>query len=196
MLAAWKRAVRADLAINPFTELDFAAFPEPPPVALPHEDLPISAYLAYGATLVAVAITRQYVLYSQLGDGDILTVEGDGTVSRPWPRRNEFMANQTVSLCSHHAFDEFQIRVNALRGPMPALIMLSTDGYANCFGDDDGFFRVGTDFLSYLRENGTDFVGEKLEEWLRQSSYDGSGDDITVGLAVRANTLPFSALPA
>jgi len=30
---------------------------------------------------------------------------------------------------------------------------------------------------------------------LRQSSHDGSGDDITVGLAARTNALPFSALP-
>ena len=106
------------------------------------------------------------------------------------------MANQTVSLCSHHAFDEFQIRVDAMRGPMPALIMLSTDGYANCFADDEGFFKVGADFLEYLRARGHRISsGEKLEEWLRQSSHDGSGDDITVGLAVRTNTLPFSSRP-
>jgi len=195
LLAAWKQAVREDLTAKPFTLFEFAAFPEPPPVPKPGVELPITAYLAYGATLITVAITHRYILYSQLGDGDILTVRTDGSVSRPWPRRHEFMANQTVSLCSHHAFEEFQIRVDALRGPMPALIMLSTDGYANCFGDDEGFYKVGSDFLSYLRAEGTDFVGDKLEEWLRQSSHDGSGDDITVGLAVRTNTLPFSAQP-
>jgi hypothetical protein len=193
LVAAWKSAVRAELAAFPFSQLDFAAFPEPPPVVKPGEDLPISAYLAYGATLLTVAITRRYILYSQLGDGDILTVQADGVVSRPLPRRHEFMANQTMSLCSRHAPGEFQIRVDALRGRVPALIMLSTDGYANCFGDDEGFFKVGADFLSYLRSKGVDFVGKKLGEWLRQSSQDGSGDDITVGLAARANALPFSA---
>jgi serine/threonine protein phosphatase PrpC len=195
LLDSWKSAVRADLAVNPFSQLEFAAFPEPPPVLKPGEDLPITAYLAYGATLLTVAITHRYILYSQLGDGDILTVFADGDVSRPLPRRHEFMANQTVSLCSYHAADEFQIRVDALRGRAPALIMLSTDGYANCFGDDEGFFKVGSDLLSYLRSEGTDFVQAKLEDWLRQSSRDGSGDDITVGLAARTNALPFSALP-
>jgi hypothetical protein len=195
LLDAWKSAVRADLAAHPFSQLEFAAFPEPPPALKPGQDLPITAYLAYGATLLTVAITHRYILYSQLGDGDILTVYADGAVSRPLPRRHEFMANQTVSLCSHHAPGEFQTRVDALRGRAPALIMLSTDGYANCFGDDEGFFKVGSDFLSYLRLEGTDFVHGKLEDWLRQSSHDGSGDDITVGLAARTNALPFSALP-
>ena len=190
LLAAWKSAVRADLAGHPFSPLDFAAYPEPPPVLKPGAELPVTAYLAYGATLIAVAITPRYILYSQLGDGDILTVRADGGVSRPLPRQHEFMANQTVSLCSRDAPLEFQIRVDALRGPVPALIMLSTDGYANCFGNDEGFFKVGGDFLSYLRTQGVGFVAEKLEGWLRQSSRDGSGDDITVGLAARANAFP------
>jgi len=195
LLAAWKCAVRADLATHPFSELDFAAFPDAPPVLKPGMELPISAYLAYGATLLTVAITRRYILYSQLGDGDILTVHADGVVSRPLPKRHEFMANQTVSLCSHQAWQEFQTRVDALRGRMPALITLSTDGYANCFDDDVSFYKVGTDFLSYLRSKGVDFVGKNLGEWLRQSSHDGSGDDITVGLAARTNALPVSARP-
>ncbi len=193
LVAAWKSAVRADLVANPFSQLEFAAFPEPPPVVKPGAELPISAYLAYGATLVAVAITRRYILYSQLGDGDILTVGADGRVARPLPKRHEFMANQTVSLCSYDAPGEFQVRVDALRAAAPALIMLSTDGYANCFSHDDDFFKVGADFLAYLRHEGAGYVREKLEEWLRQSSYDGSGDDITVGLAARANAIPASA---
>jgi hypothetical protein len=195
LLAAWKSAVRADITSCPFTAMEFAAFPEPPPVVKPGHELPISAYLAYGATLIALAITPRYILYSQLGDGDILTVQADGVVMRPLPRKHEFMANQTVSLCSHEAADEFQIRVDPVRGPAPSLIMLSTDGYANCFGNDQGFFKVGADFLSYLRSEGVDFVREKLEDWLRQSSRDGSGDDITVGLAAHATALQFSAHP-
>lgn len=193
MITAWRRAVREDLTTVPFSPLDFAAFPDPVPVIKRGEELPTNAYLAYGATLLAVAITRRYILYSQLGDGDILAVGPDGLVSRPLPKKHEFQANQTVSLCSGHALREFQVKVESLRRGAPAMLMLSTDGYANCFGDDEGFYRVGADFLSYLRNLGAGFVAEKLEEWLRESSHDGSGDDITVGLAVRTNALSFGA---
>jgi hypothetical protein len=74
-------------------------------------------------------------------------------------------------------------------GAAPALVLLATDGYANCFTDDEGFFQVGADLLDYLREGGPAFVEEKLGPWLRESSHDGSGDDITVGLAVRLGAL-------
>jgi hypothetical protein len=77
VVRAWRSAVRDDLAANPFSLLEFAAFPETPPVVKPDEELPGTAYLAYGATLITLAITRRYILYSQLGDGDILAV---GTV--------------------------------------------------------------------------------------------------------------------
>ncbi len=186
MISAWKSAVRADLAESPFSPLDFAAFPEPPPVIKPGGELPSPAYLAYGATLVAVAITRRYILYSQLGDGDILAIHDGGVVSRPLPRQHEFMSNHTVSLCTHHAPSKFQIRVDPCRAGGPAMIMLSTDGYANCFGNEEAFFTVGADLLGYLRSHGIAMVGEMLEEWLRESSHDGSGDDITVGLATRS----------
>src|ERR1700722_9882721 len=46
LLAAWKSAVRADVIATPFTLLEFAAFPDSPPVAEPGKDLPITGYLA------------------------------------------------------------------------------------------------------------------------------------------------------
>jgi hypothetical protein len=186
MVTTWRKAVQADLAKTPFSPLDFAAFPEAPPVIKPGMELPGAAYLAYGATLVVVAITRRYMLFSQLGDGDILTIRGDGVVSRPLPKQHEFMSNQTVSLCTHMASRQFQTRVLPCRAGAPVLVMLSTDGYANCFGTEEAFFSVGADILAYLQSHGVPFVSEMLEQWLRESSRDGSGDDITVGLALRS----------
>jgi len=107
-------------------------------------------------------------------------------VSRPLPKQHEFMSNQTVSLCTHNAALRFQTRVEPCRSGGPVLVMLSTDGYANCFGTEESFFTVGADILKYLKSHGVAFVGEMLEQWLRESSQDGSGDDITVGLAVRS----------
>jgi serine/threonine protein phosphatase PrpC len=197
VLARWRAMVRADIEKEPFSPFEFAPFPEAPPRIVPGRELPFHAYLAYGATLVVAAIARGCVFYAQLGDGDILIVSEDGQVTRPWPRDHAFFANVTVSMCSPDAADHFHGKVSALRaGSAPALILLATDGYANCFTDDDGFFQVGADFLDYLREAGPAFVQEKLGPWLRESSRDGSGDDITVGLALRLSALRVPALDA
>ena len=40
-------------------------------------------YLAYGSTLLAVIVAPTFILYLQLGDGDILTVSASGEVERP-----------------------------------------------------------------------------------------------------------------
>ena len=189
IVVAWHRAVRADIARDPFSPLDFAAFPDKVPVIKAGEELPYAAYLAYGATLLYVAITRHFIAYAQLGDGDIVLVDNAGEVTRPWPRHHEYYSNSTVSLCSHFAAHDFYTRVLPRRSADPALILLATDGYANCFEDDAGFFTVGRDFLSYLRQAGVALVQEKLDHWLHESSRDGSGDDITLALAARWQAL-------
>ena len=185
VLSDWRKAVRADIAAEPFSPLDFAAFPEPAPVLKPGHDWPFNAYLAYGATLLVTVLTRHYVIYAQLGDGDILTIAPDGKVTRPLERQHEFYADQSASLCTLGAIHEFQVAVHLARQNSPALIMLATDGYANCFGDDIGFFQVGSDLLDYERERGPAFLAEQLPDWLAESSREGSGDDITVALAAR-----------
>ncbi len=189
LIREWQRAVRADLAGDPFTAFDFAAFPEKAPVLRRGEELPFSAYLAYGATLIVAAITPRFIAYLQLGDGDILLVDAGGAVSRPWLRDHAFFSTETISLCSTEAASHFKVRVEPRRAQAPALVLLATDGYSNCFSDDDGFFTVGADFLSYLHQGGTALVQEKLAHWLSESSRDGSGDDITVALAARDGAL-------
>jgi serine/threonine protein phosphatase PrpC len=189
VVAEWRRAVRNDVGRHPFRQLDFAHLPERMPATPCDKEWPFDAYLAYGATLLMTAVTRNHVIYAQLGDGDILTVTDDGQVRRPLERHHDFYDAESASLCTHGAPREFQVAVHPLRIDRPAAIMLSSDGYANCFGHDEGFFKVGTDLLDYARARGRTFVAQHLGSWLQQSSRDGSGDDITVALALRRAAL-------
>ena len=181
----WRRAVRADVGAHPFSPLDFAAFPEPMPATPPGGNWPYSAFLAYGATLLVAALTRDFVIFAQLGDGDILTVTASGEVGRPLQRHHDFYQEQSASLCTHGAAREFQVAVLPRRAHRPSLVMLSSDGYANCFGNDEGFFKVGSDLLRYARDRGSRFLASHLGAWLHDSSRDGSGDDISVALGLR-----------
>ena len=185
----WQEAVEKDLQERPFTveELAVVATKQSAKAAAEVEANPL---LAYGATLLVVLVAEQFILYLQLGDGDILTVSESGVVERPLPEDARLFANQTTSLCMPEAWRDFRIRFQALPGPPPALILLSTDGYANSFINDEAFLKVGSDIWDIIRAEGLEAVRDDLEDWLNHASTAGSGDDITVGLLCRAELLP------
>ena len=68
---------------------------------------------------------------------------------------------------------------------LPALIMLATDGYANSFASDKDFLLAAHDYLAIVRAAGRRSqatLRRELAEWLRATSAQGSGDDISVGI--------------
>lgn len=139
--------------------------------------------IKYGTTLLAALLTVDFLLLLQLGDGDMLAVADDGTVERPIPKDERLIANFTTSLCMPNAWKEVRIALLPNYDKKFKLILLSTDGYANSYKSDQDFMQVGADYLNLVREEGIEWVGSQLEEWLNEVSVQGSRDDITVGLA-------------
>lgn len=177
----WQDKVGEHLARNPFTA------EERERLQAKDGDAGLTAVrknpsLAYGATALSLAVTEHFILYIQIGDGDILVVGSDDQVTRPLPKDNRLFANQTTSLCTTDAWKDFRVCLQRLSAPSPALILLATDGYANSFQDESGFLQVGSDLSCMIRDRGWEAVTGDLEGWLREASRDGSGDDITVGL--------------
>ena len=80
-----------------------------------------------------------------------------------------------------------RLYLQPLISPPPALILLATDGYANSYAEPAGFQAVGRDLLQGVRIQGAAWVEEQLEGWLLATSAAGSGDDITVALALRCD---------
>ena len=145
--------------------------------------------IAYGATILSVIITECYMVFLQLGDGDILVVSEDGEVMRPLPKDERLFANETTSLCSPYAWRDFRVRFQTIINSLPALILVSTNGYSNSFEKDEEFLKVGPDILDRLRLDGLDVVNASLESWLLDVSRQGSGDDITLGIICRTDIL-------
>lgn len=141
--------------------------------------------IAYGATVLTVAMTEHYVVYLQLGDGDILVVSEEGEVIRPLPKDERLFANETTSLSLPHAWRDFKVGFKKVINWFPALILVSTDGYSNSFAEEKEFLKIGPDILDRLRSDGPDMVSANLESWLLDASRKGSGDDITLGIMCR-----------
>jgi serine/threonine protein phosphatase PrpC len=138
--------------------------------------------IAYGATLVAVAVTNAFVIYLQIGDGDILTVTANSEVQRPLPEDNRLIANETTSLCAVDAWRDFRVAFQPINNSRPELILLATDGYPNSFKDETGFKQAGVDILKALKSEGGSRVASSLEGWLKDTTKVGSGDDVTLGI--------------
>ena len=173
----WRERVDRSLDRRPFALAELEALD---PVS--RRQIEAHPYLAYGSTLLAVVVTPAFILYLQLGDGDILTVSASGEVERPLAKDERLIANETTSLCSAKAWNEVRIKFQALAGAPPALILAATDGYANSFRDEAGFQQVARDLWMMVQDEGLEPVRSNLKNWLNEASRQGSGDDITVGI--------------
>jgi hypothetical protein len=192
MVWRWRAAVDADLLAHPISDAELDGVERKAGTGAVRT-LERAPWLAYGATLLAVLATDAFVVYFQLGDGDILTVSAEGEVRRPLAGDPRLFADETTSLCARDAVQQFRVGLQLLgegAAQPPALILLSTDGYANSFRTDAGFVKVGADLLETVRSEGLETVDGCLASWLHEASAFGSGDDVTVGIVCRADVAP------
>lgn len=139
--------------------------------------------VAYGATLLAIAATREWLLILQLGDGDVLAVTAAGSTRRPLPHDPRLVGGRTLSLCQPEAWGEARSAVVA-GDDMPILLLAATDGYADSFHTDADFLAIGGDYLSMLRAEPHD-TRLRLPDILENASTHGSADDVTLGVLHR-----------
>jgi len=166
----WKAKVLSDIEARPFSAEDSKL--------LKGKD----SVVAYGATLLAVLVTSEFIMYWQIGDGDILTLLEHGEIERPIPKDERLFANETTSLCAKDAWRDFRFCFQPILDSPPKLILSATDGYANSFGNDENFLKVASDIWEIIQTEGFNFVRRNLQDWLKEASESGSGDDITVGI--------------
>ncbi|MEP6923646.1 MAG: PP2C family serine/threonine-protein phosphatase [Pyrinomonadaceae bacterium] len=186
----WRELVEADLKKEPFTIEEFKNLEEKSDVKA-RKLVEENPRLAYGSTSLTVALEEDFVLYLQLGDGDMLNMSETGEVTKPLTEDARLLANETTSLCLPKAENDFRFFVQKITPEQsPAMILLSTDGYLNSFSSEAGFFQAGTDILGMLgAENGFETVSENLKGWLEEATQMGSGDDCTIGIIYRPNAL-------
>lgn len=168
----WQKYVRGHYANRPFSTIEQGLLGQQPKA------------VAYGSTLLAVLVTEAFVIYWQLGDGDILLVQPSGEVERPLPTDERLLGNETTSLSSNHAWQEFRFRFQVIaETTAPQLILLATDGYANSFPSEADFCQVASDFHKMLViDKQITAVEQQLPRWLNETSRKGSGDDMSVGI--------------
>ncbi len=183
LLPAWRSAVLDDISAHPFTaeEAERAG-----------ADLAGDPLVAYGATLLCGFVGADGVSICQIGDGDAVVLTGAG-VRHPVQGDARLVGNRTTSLCLPHAVGDFRFG-DVPDSEAPALLLLSSDGYANSFADADWARPVLADLAAHLRAQDAAAVAAALPDWLADSARVG-GDDVTVALAVHPARLAQSPTP-
>lgn len=173
-VAHWQNAVTAHSTANPCTDIE---------AVLPQS----SSLTPYGATLVAFAASATMILTLQIGDGDLLIGYPDGRIERPLRADTGLIGEETYSLCLPDAVRRFRTATiwHQAGSDWPDFIAATTDGIAKSFRDDGAFERA----IAQLRTNAAFDWGTlmaALPGWLDDVSVNGSGDDSTICIAIRA----------
>lgn len=140
-------------------------------------------YKLYGTTLVGLMITPTFLFAFQIGDGDITYVDDDGVDSVL--QSDKILGTETHSLCK---MDSWKKAISVVRrrnsdGIVPALFILSTDGFSNSYKNEQEFIKTCTEYYEKIKEHGTNVIAANLKAWLTETSEMGCGDDITVLMA-------------
>lgn len=193
-LLAWQTSVDEHAKQNPFGEND-KSFLKEKCKQKDYDAVLSNPRLAYGCTFLCAIGYDDLVLILQLGDGDVLGLDTDGTVRELIKSDFRNFGNETLSLCSFRERNNVEdkqviIAHEVLVGnEIPELITLTTDGVKNSFddltSDIEAFYKIPIAIKNALQENNYDAEKVKIdleEKLLHKAANAGSGDDVTIGV--------------
>jgi hypothetical protein len=144
----------------------------------------LSTTLPYGTTCLVFLVTERFLLFTQIGDHDIITLSRDGIVTRPFPVAAIQDCTSTESLILPDAGNLFEVYYSENSADYPRMIIGATDGYGSAYKYVRNWEEFpARDLLNCLKTMGTDKTRECLPGLLKDLSKAGaSGDDISLGI--------------
>jgi len=175
IVGKWRERVLDDLGRRSFTDAERARAGAP---------LDAEPLIAYGCTLLLAVVAQSWIGLLQIGDGDVTAVR-DNQADAPVPSDDRLVGGETTSLCLPTAVDD--ARISVLTEPLPSVLILTSDGYANSFASPTWRTDAGVDLRDHVVHLGLDEVETRLPGWLADSAAAG-GDDVSMALIARVET--------
>ena len=173
LVRKWREAVLSDSRQRQSAASDL-------PCAVPCTPKEQDTFERYGTTVIVGLLTANSCMVGQIGDGDAVLLRETGPEELTKPDQ-AMVGTSTWSLCSLTPDRYWQVQ--SVPASASDILMLSTDGLSDSFADRQGFLAFGRDLFRLLNQDGRQEIKRLLPQWLDVYSRDGSGDDITVGLA-------------
>ena len=139
--------------------------------------------VSFGTTLLGVAISANWMIVYQLGDGDISYIH-ENILEYAFEEDPEMMSTVTHSLCQTGNSDIAKLRCLPLKAP-PKAVFLSSDGIRDCMQGERSHYGTFIDWVQQkIQMESWDETIANLPEWLNKISQNGNGDDITLVFAL------------
>lgn len=138
----------------------------------------------YGTTLLTVLITDNLILCGQIGDGDIFIITQDGIINHPIPENPTLIGSETFSLSLDNAHLLWNTDVISVEHNYA--VILASDGLSDSFvsNGENSLNKWIETLINRVKEFGLEKIKQKMPDWLDDISQRGSGDDISMVIAL------------
>lgn len=170
----WNESVRSHYEANPFTEEELDCVSEKVGAAY------FSGHRierAYGATLIAAAVTRDYWFGIQIGDGKCVAFDEAGICTQPIPWDEKCFLNKTTSICGSDALRDFR---HFYSEKIPTAVFMGSDGIDDSFKNEEDMYDFYKTILYAFSISDYTQAVDELKAYLPRLSKEGSADDVSI----------------
>jgi hypothetical protein len=188
IIATWHGKVEEDYTKNPFQDPELENVEEKYRKRYAEGE---KLHHAYGATLIAAAVTPDYWFGIHIGDGRFTALYKDGSFDQPVPWDEKCFLNVTTSICDDDAAETARIYYCAkTEKDLPLAVFLCSDGVDDNFAQDDDsstnenakdlFYKVYRNIMLCFAEEGFESTCEQIKDLANSFATKGKGDDTSI----------------
>ena len=170
----WNESVRSHYEANPFTEEELDCVSEKAGASYRSGH---RIERAYGATLIAAAVTRDYWFGIQIGDGKCAAFDEAGICTQPIPWDEKSFLNKTTSICGSDALRDFR---HFYSEKIPTAVFMGSDGIDDSFKNEEDMYDFYKTILYAFSISDYTQAVDELKAYLPRLSKEGSADDVSI----------------
>jgi serine/threonine protein phosphatase PrpC len=180
IIMEWHGKVKQDYTYNPVTDEEMANVGEKYQKRYAAgKDL----HHAYGTTLIAAAITKDYWFGIHIGDGRFTALYPDGTFAQPVPWDDRCYLNVTTSICDDDAFTSARTCYASASDTLPAAVFLCSDGVDDNYPVEENekhLYRLYRTIALAFADDEFDSTCRQLKDLANSFATKGKGDDTSI----------------
>lgn len=183
IISMWRDKIRNHWECNPITEEEKSRL----------SDKAIKRYLingsiasAYGTTLIAVVVTKNYWFCFQVGDGRCVWIDKNSYFDQ-LKLDDKCFLNATTSLCDSNALEHFH---DYYSEEIPPAVFVGSDGIDDCFKNNEQLYNFYKTICYSFGTTDIDQAVAELNDFLPRLSKKGSGDDVSIASVLNMDLLP------